>query len=64
MSIETKDKFYEGNPNIEKTSDATLKGAGAGSAIGGVAGAVVGAIAAIGSSLVISGISFWLLPDH
>ena len=56
MSKETKDKFYDGNPNIEKTGDAALKGAGAGSAIGGVAGAIAGAIAAIGTSLVIPGL--------
>lgn len=56
MSKETKDKFYEGNPNIEKTEDAALKGAGAGSAIGGVVGAVVGAVAAVGSSMIIPGI--------
>ena len=56
MSKDTKDKFYSGNPHIEKSSDEALKGAGAGSAIGGTLGAVAGAIFAIGSSIVIPGL--------
>lgn len=56
MSKETKDKFYDSNSHVEKSGDAALKGAGAGSVIGGTAGAMAGAIAAIGTSVLIPGL--------
>ncbi|WP_373519507.1 hypothetical protein [Pricia sp.] len=54
MSKETKDKYYDGEH--ESTGGEALKGAGAGSAIGGTVGAIAGAIAAIGTSIVLPGI--------
>ena len=54
MSKDTKDKYYDSEH--EDTGSEALKGAGAGSAIGGTAGAIVGAIAAIGTSLVLPGL--------
>jgi hypothetical protein len=56
MSKDTKKRFYATNEHISNTGDEALKGAGAGSAIGGTLGAVVGAFLAIGSSLVIPGL--------
>jgi len=56
MSKDTKERFYATNEHISDTGDEALKGAGAGSAIGGTVGAIAGAILAIGSSIVIPGL--------
>lgn len=56
MSKKTKERFYATNEHISNTGEETLKGAGAGSAIGGTLGAIAGAFLAIGSSLVIPGL--------
>lgn len=56
MSKDTKDRFYATNDHIDKAGNEALKGAGAGSAIGGTIGAVAGAVLAIGSSIVIPGL--------
>ncbi len=56
MSKDTKDRFYASNDHISDTGDEALKGAGAGSAIGGTVGAIAGALLAIGSSIVIPGL--------
>lgn len=54
MSKKTKEEYYDGED--EDTGGEALKGAGAGSAIGGTVGAIAGAIAAIGTSIVLPGI--------
>lgn len=56
MSKDTKENFYATNEHISDTGEEALKGAGAGSAIGGTLGAVAGAVLAIGSSLIIPGL--------
>lgn len=55
MSDKTRDTFTaDGDTALDENK--ALKGAGAGSAIGGTLGAVIGGIAAIGTSLVIPGL--------
>ena len=56
MSEATKKTFYADNEHISNTAEEALKGAGAGSAIGGTIGAILGAIAAVGGAVLIPGI--------
>lgn len=57
MSDKTREKYFKDDKNIQTgTGSMAMKGAGAGSAIGGTLGAIVGAIAAIGTSLLIPGL--------
>lgn len=56
MSHDTKKRFYATNEHISNKGEESLKGAGAGSAIGGTLGAVAGALLAIGSSIAIPGL--------
>ncbi|MGQ0826792.1 MAG: hypothetical protein ACT4ON_00200 [Bacteroidota bacterium] len=55
MSDKTREKHFKNEPDSNLGTKA-MKGAGAGSAIGGTLGAIVGAIAAIGTSLLIPGL--------
>ncbi len=56
MSDETRKRHFEHTEHETGLGNQALKGAGAGSAIGGTAGAIIGAIAAIGSVLAIPGL--------
>jgi hypothetical protein len=60
MSDKTREKYFKEDNTKIKAPNNTLKGAGAGSVIGGTLGAIVGAIAAIGTSLLIPGLGLVL----
>ena len=56
MSDKTRDKYYAENPDSEVGNNA-LEGAGVGSIVGGTLGALIGGIAAIGTNVIIPGLS-------